>query len=171
MTKRRIASQCGALVLLVGLAACGKLIPGMSPPKAEAPPPPPPVPAVPPVNLTLEATQTVNPNDNNRPSPVVVRIYQLRNNAVFLATPYDRLFEDDKGALKEELIERSVAVTLRPGDRTTISVVMDKEVRFLGIAAFYRVYDGIQWHVAIPTPLKGDGTVLVDKSSVSFTAK
>lgn len=170
MIRRYLVILILALVACTGAAACGKLLPGGAKPPAAAPPPPPPVPATPPVNLTLEASQTVNPNDSNRPSPVVVRVYQLKDDAAFRAASCGRLYDEDKAALGPDLIERTAA-TLRPGDRTTVSVVLNKELRFIGVAAFYFECDNAQWKIVIPTPLKGDGTILVDKSSVSFTSK
>jgi type VI secretion system protein VasD len=154
------------------MAGCGK-IPGLKPPAAAPPPPPPPLikPARPlPINLTFQASATVNPSESGRPSPVVVRLYQLKNDAAFMAASYDRLYEDDEAVLKPDLVEKT-GVTLRPGDKTTMSLNFGDDVRFIGIAAFYRNYDNTQWRIPIPMPLKGDGTVVVDRASVSFVLK
>lgn len=170
--KQRRAAHLGVLaVVIITMAACGK-IPGLKKPPAPAasPAPPPPKPRPLPVNLTLQASATVNPSESNRPSPVVVRVYQLKDEAAFRSAAYDRLYEDDKAVLAADLVERT-AVTLRPGAQTTVSIDFSADVRFLGIAAFFREYDNAQWKVVIPIPLKGDGTVLVDRSSVSFTLK
>ncbi len=174
MSYWRVAQYALIGAALITMPACLK-IPGKKPPPA--PPPPAGAPAIPPrsrplpVNLTLLASATVNPSESNRPSPIVVRVYQLKNETTFRAAAYDRLYEDDQAVLSPDLIERALAVTLRPGEKTTVSMNFGDDVRFIGIAAFYRDYDNAQWRVVIPAPLKGDGTILVDKSSVSFSAK
>ena len=157
-------------VMLVAMTACSKVIPGMKPAAKKEEPPPKPRPL--PVNFTIEASATVNPSETNRPSPVVVRVYQLRADQPFRSVvAYERLYADDRAALGETFIERVAAATLRPGERTTVSVDFNQDVRFVGIAAFFRDYDTAQWRVVIPAPLKGDGTILVDRNSVSYTPK
>jgi type VI secretion system protein VasD len=172
MNQRRISYRVLVAVAIVLLAAC-KLVPGKKPPAAPAAPPPPTVMVKPPpipINLTFQASATVNPNDADRPSPVVVRVYQLKNDVAFKAASYDKLYEDDKAALGEDLIERHV-MTLRPGAQSTVSVPFSQEIRFVGIVAFLRQYDGKQWKIPIPAPLKGDGIITVDRSGVTFAAK
>jgi type VI secretion system protein VasD len=122
-----------------------------------------------PLSLVVQTSATVNPGESGRANPIVVRVYQLKSDVAFRAAPYEKLFDDDKATLGQELIE-STSVTLRPNDQAALSLMVSGEAKFLGIAAFYRQYDNIQWKVPIPTPIKGSGIVLVDKS-VSFTAK
>jgi len=154
------------------MAAC--LLPGKKPPaqppappiKVELPKPPPPIP----INLTFQASQSINPSESNRPSPVVVRVYQLKDDAAFRAATYEKLFDDDVALLEKDLIHRT-PLTIRPGDQTTVSVPFSQEIRFVGIVAFFRQYDNTQWRIVIPAPLKGDGIISVERTSVSFAAK
>jgi type VI secretion system protein VasD len=171
--------RCGVLcVVALTMGAC-KLIPGKKPPVAppgqqqqqqvEKPPPPPPKPV--PVSLMVQTSATVNPGENGRPLPVVVRLYQLKNDGAFKAASYDLLYKDDQGALGSDLADKPTAVTLRASDQTVITLMVSHDVRFIGIVAFYRQYDnGTQWKLPIPVPVNG-GTVMVDKSAVSFTAR
>jgi type VI secretion system protein VasD len=172
MNRQRLVGHGLILVMAVALAGCGKLLPGGGKPETAAPAPtPPPKPQPPPVNLTLQTSATIKPRESKRPSPVVVRVYQLKNDAAFRTVTYDRLYGDDKAALGDDLIERATSITLRPSEKTVVSIVQTPDLRFIGIAAFYREYAGKQWTVVIPAPLGGDGTVVIDQSSVSFTAK
>src|SRR6186713_2333662 len=65
------------LSLAAVVVACDKK-PALPPPGA-----PPAAPKAEPVTLTLTAAADVNPDANSRPSPVVVRVYQLKNDAAF----------------------------------------------------------------------------------------
>jgi type VI secretion system protein VasD len=173
MSQRRTSLRVLVAVSIVLLAAC-KLIPFKKPPAAPPPAPPPPTVVVKPppipINLTFQASATVNPNDADRPSPVVVRVYQLKSDVAFKAASYEKLYEDDKGVIGPDLIEVHV-MTLRPGAQSTVSIPFSQEIRFVGIAAFLRRYDGKQWRISIPAPLKGDGIISVDQSGVIFAAK
>ena len=170
MNQRRRALQCLVMAVAIGLSSCGKLMPKPpAPPPAAAPAPAPELPKPVLVTLTLQASATLNPSESNRPSPVVVRVYKLRSEVRFRAASYDSLYDDDKAALQEDMVDRT-PMTLRPGDQTPVSLLLGPEVRFIGVAAFFRQYDNVQWQIVIPTPIKSDGTIRVDKS-VSFTAK
>lgn len=171
MTASRVLGCVLVLALAASVSGCGK-IPGFKkpPPPQPGANPPPNLPAPVPLTLTVQSSATVNPGETGRPSPIVVRVYQLKRDVAFRAAPYDKLFDDDKGTLGDDLVER-MAVTLRPSDQSPMSLMVRADVRFIGVAAFYRQYDSIQWKILIPTPLKGEGILLVDKASVSFTAK
>ncbi len=119
----------------------------------------------------VQTSATVNPGENGRPLPVVVRLYQLKNDVAFRAAAYDGLYKDDQGTLGSDIVDKPTAVTLRASDQTVVSLLVSSEVRFIGVVAFYRQYDNAQWKILIPTPVNGDGIVMVDKSAVSFTAK
>ena len=72
---------------------------------AKAPPPPKPEPpvtiAAPPeakvkASMTVAANAEVNPDVNGRPSPIVVRVFQLRADAAFAGAEFFPLFDDEQ---------------------------------------------------------------------------
>ena len=89
---RSVRIACAALLLvLVGCA---------SPPK----PPPPPPPTI--IQVSLDAQANVNPDTRGRPSPVVVRFYELKTPANFNAADFFCLFERDKETLAADMLTR-----------------------------------------------------------------
>ena len=177
MTLRAVCRQLVVATAIVVAAGClfgGKKPPVPQPPAmptippivVEAPKDPPKIP----INLILKASQNINPSESNRPSPVVVRVYQLKDDVAFRAASYEKLFDDDVAVLGKDLVQQS-PFTLRPGDERTVSVPFSQDIRFVGIAAFFRQYDGKQWRIVIPALFKGDFIISVDQSSVSFAAK
>jgi type VI secretion system protein VasD len=148
-------SFCAAATVL---AACAK-----------APPPPPP--ALPPLTIVapseakveasmeLIASANVNPNSEGRPSPIVVRIYQLRAEGSFQGADFVPLYADDQKVLGQELISRDEYVLL-PGERRTINVRLSNETRFVGaMAAFQKIADA-QWRASLVAPSKGVSVVI-----------
>ena len=58
---------------------------------------------------------TVNPDARKRPSPVVLRVYELKSNALFESADFVSLFEKDQAVLGAELVSRE-EVILQPND-------------------------------------------------------
>jgi type VI secretion system protein VasD len=156
-----------ALTITAALAACGK-----------APPPAPPAApvitiAAPPdarikATMTLSATADTNPDATGRPSPVVVRVFQLRGDGAFSAADYFPLYDDDKMVLGPELITRDEFV-LAPGDRRSLEVTLAADTRFVGAIAAFRDIRNAQWRALIPAASNGL-TVTVERSRIAVSS-
>jgi type VI secretion system protein VasD len=151
----------------ISLGACGKL----RPPK--------PAPAQPPLTIaaapnavvkalmTISTSADVNPDASGRPSPIVIRIYQLKTDAAFTAAEFLTLFDDDKKVLGPELISRDEFV-LGPAERRTLDVTVAAETRYVGAVAAFRDIRNAQWRVLVPAPRKGL-TMAVERARVMLT--
>jgi type VI secretion system protein VasD len=122
---------------------------------ASAPTPaPPPQPAVPvqldPVTLqvTLVASEDVNPDIRGRASPLSVRIMELRSRSAFDASDFFSLYEREQATLGTELLAKEQYI-LRPGDTQGYTRKAQGETRFLGVVAAYRDLEGSTWRVAV----------------------
>ena len=167
----RIAAMVYAAIVVA--AACGKTPPIPPPPPPPAAPPGlPPAPKPEPIRLTLQASDDVNPDAANRPSPVVVRLYLLKADALFMAGDFFALYDDEKSALKDDLIAKSTEFTLRPGESTAVpEFVPSPETRFLGVIAAYRDYRNAQWRRVAPLPLAKGVTIAVRRGQIELIGK
>jgi type VI secretion system protein VasD len=104
--------------------------------------------------LTIAVSADVNPDSSGRPSPVVVRVYQLRTDAAFNGADFFTLFNDDQKVLGPELISRD-EFTLGPSDQKMLDVSVSDETRFLGAIAAFRDIRNAQWRVLLPATNKG----------------
>jgi type VI secretion system protein VasD len=158
---RTLAPSAVAAVLLlpVVVAGCAK------PPAVAAPPP---ITIVAPAEakvtaaMTIRASADANPDRTGRPSPVVVRIYQLRTDAAFNTASFTELFENEEQVLGAELITRDEYV-LAPQDSRTINVTIAGETRFVGAIAGFRDILNAQWRGLVPAPKMGL-TVAVERT-------
>ena len=150
------------------VVACGKLRPA----KPEPAQPPLTIAAAPKAAvkapMTISASADVNPDANGRPSPIVVRIYQLKTDAAFTAADFFALFDDDKKVLGPELISRDEFM-LGPAERRTIEVTVATETRYVGAVAAFRDIRNAQWRSLVPSPRKGL-TMSVERARVTLTA-
>lgn len=128
----------GILLVLaaLGLAACAS-----APPKPVQ------------TQATLVASADVNPDSEGRPSPVVVRIYQLQGDAEFNDASFFALFDNDKATLGSSLIMRDER-TLFPGQKTPLNLALAPDARFLGVVAAYRDIRSSRWRAVVGVPEK-----------------
>ena len=154
---------CGTLLVWLLAAfvteACGVLS-KVPPPTAPVAPPPititAPVAAKVKTAMALSAGGDVNPDRNQRPSPVLVRVYQLRADAAFNDSRFEPLYDDDKKVLADAFVTRD-EFTLAPGDKRVIDVVLADETRFIGVIAAFRdiAASDTVWRAVVPAPRKG----------------
>jgi type VI secretion system protein VasD len=104
--------------------------------------------------MTVIAQADVNPDASGRPSPVVVRVYQLQQDAKFASADFFALFDDEQQALGADLLARD-EITLAPGERKEVQVEVKGEAKFLGAVAAFRDIRNSQWRVVKQAPKKG----------------
>lgn len=119
--------------------------------------------------LTVAATADTNPDANGRPSPVVVRVYQLKADTAFNAAEFFALFDDEMKVLGPDLIGRN-EYTVAPSERRTLEMDVSADAKFVGIIAAYRDIRNAQWRTIVQAPLKKDDvTIAVERSRVVFS--
>jgi type VI secretion system protein VasD len=126
----------------------------------------------------LTATATVNPDANGRASPVVVRLFQLRNDGEFAAADFFALYSKEKETLASTLISREEYV-LAPGETRTIDLALDPQARVIGALAAFRDIRSAHWRALTQTPEKkltdllgkDSLTLIVDQDSVTLSVK
>jgi type VI secretion system protein VasD len=104
--------------------------------------------------MTVIAQSDVNPDASGRPSPIVVRVYQLQQDAKFASADFFALFDDEQQLLGGDLLARD-EITLAPGERKEVQVEVKGEAKFLGAVAAFRDIRNSQWRVVQPAPKKG----------------
>jgi type VI secretion system protein VasD len=154
-----------ALFALLAAGACAKA--------------PPPAPTLPPITIaappeartksamTVAAAADTNPDGSGRPSPIVVRVYQLKTDAAFKGADFFALYDDDQKALGAELISRDEYV-LNPSERKTIDVTVSRDTRFIGALAAFRDRNA-ESRVLVPAP-RGGFNVTIERARIVVSA-
>jgi type VI secretion system protein VasD len=110
-------------------------------------PPAPPKPSVAELSFVIDAN--VNPDASGRPSPVVVRIYELRSVAAFNKADFFSLYERDKEQLGPELVSRD-ELPLMPGGKPQAITTLRTDTRYLGVVAAFRDIERARWRASTP---------------------
>jgi type VI secretion system protein VasD len=131
----------GGLVIAASLlvAACSK------PPVIEPPPPP--------VTVAVEALAAadVNLDVEGRASPVIVRIYQLAEDAAFAKAEFFPLWDQESATLAAAVVGRN-EIRLAPGARGEVSFKLEPKVGHVGVAAAYRDFRNVSWKASVAIP-------------------
>lgn len=133
------------------------------------PPPPPPKPKV--LTLDVQAAANVNPDARGRPSPVVVRIYELKAAAGFESADFLSLHEKDQSLLGADIVVRDEFV-LSPGESKTLKREAG-ESKFLAVMAAFRDLERARWRAVSPLVLGSDNafTIRLDASALQLTKR
>jgi type VI secretion system protein VasD len=154
--------------MMVALAAfgCGKA-------------PPPPAPVVPPVvitappapvkaSMTITVSQDANPDANGRPSPVYLRVYQLRGESEFKGAEFFDVWDDERKVLGSTLVSRE-EFFLKAGEQRTVDVAVASDATFVGVIAELRDIRNAEWRALSPVA-RGGLTVAITRGGVTLHA-
>lgn len=156
----------GITAFLPGLLLLGLILPALM--ACVTPPPPPPTR----VQLTVEASPEANPDPAGRPSPVVVRVYELTGSSSFEEGDFFQLFEQPEATLGSDLRDISDLV-IAPGGRETLAKELSPDTRYIGILANFRDIDQAQWRegFVVPANQTTPVTVRVGRLDVSLSRR
>jgi len=113
------------------------------------------------VELTVVGGPAVNPNSQGRPSPVVVRIFDLVSTKAFEAADFQTLFEQTGESLKRDIAAQEELV-VRAGDIQQRNRTLPPAVIAVGVAAGFRDLEHAVWHVTIPVKPGRHNFLLID---------
>ncbi|KAA8982816.1 MULTISPECIES: type VI secretion system lipoprotein TssJ [Gammaproteobacteria] len=101
-------------------------------------------------DVRVTAGESVNPDSGERPSPVLLRVYELRSRDAFRDAGFDALHDDPEAALGEDLVGMEETM-LRPGGSWQTERALQEGTRYLGVTAAFRNIDDARWRVTRPT--------------------
>jgi type VI secretion system protein VasD len=120
---------------------------------------------------SIEATAQINPSVTKRPSPLVLRVYELKGATAFNSADFVALFQRDTAELGADLVSREEMV-LQPGEtRPVAAKTLAPEVKFIAVMGAFRDLERAQWR-SVVTVLPGQKqriTIRADALSVSVT--
>jgi type VI secretion system protein VasD len=120
---------------------------------------------------TIEGSAQLNPSVTKRPSPLVLRIYELKNATAFSSADFVALYERDKAELAADIVSRE-EIILQPGEsRPVAAKTLAPEVRFIGVMGAFRDLERAQWRsiVAVLPGQKQRVTIRADGLAVQVT--
>lgn len=100
------------------------------------------------VNLKLTASDQLNPDLNGRPSPIVVRLFELKHPVSFENADFFSLYERPKETLAPDMVANE-EMELRPGETVELKLSVGEGSRYVGVLAAYRDLSDTQWRYTL----------------------
>jgi type VI secretion system protein VasD len=151
---RRVPGQRKSTAFLPALLLLALVVPALM--ACVTPPPPPPTR----VQMVVEASPDANPDQAGRPSPTVVRVYELTGPSSFQEGDFFQLFEQPEATLGSDLRDSS-DIVVAPGGRETLARELSPDTRYIGILANFRDIDQARWREGFVVPAHQTSTVVV----------
>jgi type VI secretion system protein VasD len=123
--------------------------------------------AAPVAKAQITVAADVNPDSSGRASPIVVRVYQLKEEGQFASSDFFAIYDNESATLGGGFIAREEYV-LQPGESREIELKLEKEAKFLGVLAAYRDIRNAKWRAVSAAPEK-NLIDLIRKDRVTLT--
>ena len=121
------------LAALLGLTGCAALSPYSDMTK---------------LDLTLNGRDELNPDLNGRPSPIVLRLVELKHPVSFETADFFSLYQRPKEALSPDMVVLE-ELELRPGEQRKLNLSVQPGSRYVGVLAAYRDLPESNWRTVI----------------------
>src|SRR6266567_876779 len=103
---------------------------------------------------SIKAAPTTNPDGRGRPSPIVVRVYELKSLAAFDSADFFSLFAKEAETLGSDLVGRE-EYDPRPAETRPYRRQLQPDTKFIGVVAAFRDLENSRWRQAAPIPKRG----------------
>ena len=101
------------------------------------------------VSGSLVASKELNPSVSQRPSPLRLRLYELKTATTFNQADFMTLYNTDDAALGPDLVARE-EIVLQPDETRPYNKAFSPDTRFLGVFAAYRDVERATWRALAP---------------------
>jgi type VI secretion system protein VasD len=122
------------------------------------------------LQITVSASADVNPGPSGKAAPLSVTLYVLRSPGKFQSLDYFGLKDRGSSELASDLLTSS-SVSVRPGEKKTVSLTAGPDAGYIGVAAGYREIDSAQWRSQTDIGEATNFEVRAGKSSVSISKR
>lgn len=102
------------------------------------------------LRLVISAEREINPDHTQRPSPVVIRLYELKDVAAFDKADFVDIYERDQELLSNSLVTRHLLKPIVPGEERQERLVLKPDTTHVGLFAEFSQYRGASYKVAFP---------------------
>ncbi|MDH0867810.1 type VI secretion system lipoprotein TssJ [Mitsuaria sp. GD03876] len=119
---------------------------------------------------TIQASAQLNPSVTKRPSPLLVRVYELKSANAFNSADFISLYQKDQAELGAEMVARE-EMTLQPGETRPIAKkTLSPETRFIAVFGAYRDLEHARWRAVVPVVVGKKQEVLIQADELSVSA-
>lgn len=120
------------------------------------------------LNITMSANAQLNPNSDGEPSPVVVRIYELKSAQSFNQAEFFQLYDDDTKTIGADLVAKD-EYEIAPGTTKKIKKTTPDETAYLAVLAGFRDVDSASWRASAAVTKNKENIVTITLTSLAVS--
>jgi type VI secretion system protein VasD len=120
------------------------------------------------IEAEIRAAEDLNPDIEGNPSPLVVRLYELKSKTAFNNSGFFSLYDDDSAELGDDLKGRE-EMELRPGQAVIMERELEPGVRFVGVIAAYRDIENASWRAVFEVEAGSEMGLIIALNRLAVT--
>lgn len=101
------------------------------------------------LHLTLVASEDQNPDINQRPSPMIIKLVEMTSASAFTNGDFFALYGATADTLGPDYIV-SETLAVRPGETVDLYLTLKPGSKYVGVVAAYRLQHGENWRYLLP---------------------
>jgi len=121
------------------------------------------------VDAVIQVSAQANPSTSRRPSPVLVRIYELKSTGAFDSADFMSLYQREQATLAADLVAKEEFM-LAPGESKPYLKTLAPETRFLGVTAAFRDVEHAKWRSVLAVAPAQTHRVVIRVGELSIEA-
>lgn len=127
--------------------------------------------ADPETTLRIEPAINVNPDAKGRPSPLVIRLFELDSRHAFRTADFFKLYDEPEQTLGADLVA-SGDIVVRPGRVYKHAMSLNRETRYIGVLAAFRDIRNAQWRLVFKADPRGydEVRIAIDRLTVKLAS-
>jgi len=112
------------------------------------------------LEFAIEADQEINVNENGDPSPIVIRVYELKTKNAFEQASFFELLDNDTAKLGGDLVAKR-EFEVKPGEKSSFTRESPAEAKHVGVIAGFRQIEAAQWRSIVDIVPDRDNAFLI----------
>ncbi len=101
------------------------------------------------LDLRVHSNHDLNPDQNGRPSPVVVRLYSLVSPSNFENADFISLYQNEQEILGSDFLRREEK-NFEPNESFAAQLEFNERANFIGVLVAYQDIEQAKWRLVLP---------------------
>ncbi|MEE2000640.1 type VI secretion system lipoprotein TssJ [Alkalimonas sp. MEB108] len=98
--------------------------------------------------LHFRVAADLNPDQNDRPSPVIVKVFELASKTIFENQDFFALYDDPSAVLRTDLLKKDEFV-FEPGQQSQSRMELHPATKAVGVIVAYRDIENARWRAVV----------------------
>ncbi|WP_404344244.1 type VI secretion system lipoprotein TssJ [Pseudoalteromonas mariniglutinosa] len=117
-------------------------------------------------DLKIRVSKDTNPDMTGRPSPVVMKVFELSSRTIFDTQDFFSLYDQPEELLGPDLLKKD-ELELQPNSSIEYKMSLNRNTRFVGVVVAYRNIDEARWRAVIEVDPTGYDDIDVNVEAIA----